>query len=317
VYESFYGLREKPFTLTPNPRYVFYSDSYQAALEQLLYAIEQREGFLLLTGPVGTGKTTLCRELLEKLDPQRYRSALIFNPFLSPQEMLEALLDEFEQSYPDNLSRKGLLDHLNSYLLSQLAAGYTCVAIFDEAQHHSPEFLEHIRVLSNLETEREKLIQILLVGQPELRQRIHQPSLAQLDQRVSVRCELRSLSLEETERYIYHRLNVAGAHGRITFTPRAIEELYKASQGIPRLINLLADRTLLAGYAAQTRKLTHRHVEKAINALRGELQDGRRTRKAAKQHRRVRPLTFVLLAIAVLEALAASWYWYFPDWRPW
>jgi general secretion pathway protein A len=317
VYESFYGLREKPFTLTPNPWYIFYSENYQAALEQLLYGIEQREGFLLLTGPVGTGKTTLCRELLEKLDPEKYRTALIFNPFLSPQEMLQALLDEFGQPYPENLSRKGLLDRLNSYLLSQLAAGCTCVAIFDEAQHHSAEFLEQIRVLSNLETDREKLVQILLVGQPELRERIQQPSLAQLDQRVSVRCELQPLSFEETERYLYHRLNVAGAHGRITFTPRALRELYEASQGIPRLINLLADRTLLAGYVARTTRLTHRHVGQAIAALRGELGDGRRSRKRTPGRRRVRPFTFVLLLIAVLEALAASWYWYFPNWRPW
>lgn len=318
MYESFYGLREKPFTLTPNPWYIFYSESYQAALEQLLYGIEQREGFLLLSGPVGTGKTTLCRELLEKLDPQKYRTALIFNPFLNPQEMLQALLDEFGEPYPDYLSRKGLLDRLNRYLLSELAAGRTCVAIFDEAQHHSAEFLEQIRVLSNLETERYKLLQILLVGQPELRQRIQQPSLAQLDQRVSVRCELQPLSLEETERYLYHRLNVAGAQGRITFTHGALENLYEASQGIPRLINLLADRTLLAGYVARTTKLNQRHVAQAVAALRGELGDGRRARKAALgRRRRVRPLTFVLLLIAVLEALAASWYWYFPSWRPW
>ena len=305
MYEGFYGLREKPFTLTPSPRYVFYSDNYHAALQQLLYGIDQREGFLLLTGPVGTGKTTLCRELLERLPADRYRTALIFNPFLSPQEMLQALLDEFGYSYTGGLSRKELLDRLNQYLLAQLAAGCTCVAIFDEAQHHSVELLEQIRVLSNLETEREKLIQILLVGQPELRDRIQHASLAQLDQRVSIRCSLQPLSPEETERYIYHRLNVAGAQGRIRFTPGALRELYAASQGIPRLINLLADRALLAGYLAKSTALTHRQVAQAIRALHGELGDGKRPRP----RRRMRTLTIVLLMIALVEAVAAALYW--------
>ncbi|GIW51636.1 MAG: hypothetical protein KatS3mg081_0991 [Gemmatimonadales bacterium] len=306
MYETFYGLREKPFTLTPNPKYVFYSEKYHAALEQLLYGIDQREGFLLLTGPVGTGKTTLCRELLERLRSDRYRTALIFNPFLDPEEMLQTLLDEFRYPYPPGLSRKGLLDRLNRYLLEQLAGNCTCVAIFDEAQHHSAEFLEQIRVLSNLETDREKLIQILLVGQPELKERIQQPSLAQLDQRVSVRCALEPLSLEETERYLYHRLNVAGAQGRITFTSRALRDLYEASQGIPRLINLLADRTLLAGYVRQTTKLTHREVAQAISALRGELGNGKR---ASPKRRKARPLTIALLVIAILEAVGAGLYW--------
>lgn len=307
MYETFYGLREKPFNLTPNPEYVFYSERYHSALEQLLYGIDQREGFLLLTGPVGTGKTTLCRELLERLSDDRYRTALIFNPFLTPEEMLRALLDEFGQWYPPNLSRKGLLDHLNEYLLKQLAQGYTAVAIFDEAQHHSPQFLEQIRVLSNLETEREKLIQILLVGQPELKERIQQPSLAQLDQRVSVRCELAPLTREETERYIYHRLNVAGAHGKITFTDKALNQIHEASQGIPRLINLLADRALLAGYVAKTTRLTHREVAQAVAALRGELGDGKKSKPAKGK---VRRLTVILLVILLLEAVGAGAYWY-------
>lgn len=306
MYESFYGLREKPFTLTPNPRYVFYAAAYHAALEQLLYGIDRKEGFLLLTGPVGTGKTTLCRELLERLNSDKYRTALIFNPFLNPREMLQALLDEFGCAYPPALSRKELLDRLNNYLLAQLAAGCTCVAIFDEAQHHSAEFLEQIRVLSNLETASEKLVQIILVGQPELGERIRQPSLAQLDQRVSVRCALDPLTPEETEHYIYHRLTVAGGCRRVTFTPAALRDIHDASRGIPRLINLVADRTLLAGYVTRITRLGPKEVAQAVSALRRELENGRR----ARGRRRARRLTLALAFIALVEAIGAGVYWY-------
>src|SRR5215208_7151532 len=161
MYEEFFGLTEKPFALTPNPKFVFHSDQYRAAEEALLYGVAQREGFMLVTGAPGTGKTTLCRDLLEKLNPEQYRVALLFNPFLNGVEMLQALLDR-----------------LNEYLLQQLANGRTCIAIFDEAQHLSTEFLEQIRVLSNLETEQEKLIQIILVGQPELLDLVRTPQMA-------------------------------------------------------------------------------------------------------------------------------------------
>jgi len=308
MYEEFYGLAEKPFTLTPNPRYVFYSGRYRSALEHLLYGVREKEGFLLLTGMVGTGKTTLCRELLENLDPRRFRTALIFNPFLNGLEMLQALLTEFGCSYPPGATRKELLDRLNRYLLSQLVEGRTCVAIFDEAQHLSSEFLEQIRVLSNLETENEKLLQIILVGQPELRERIQQPSLAQLDQRVSLRCTLSDLDLEETERYIYHRLNVAGAQGRIQFSRGAIRNLHRESGGVPRLINLLCDRTLLAGYVSQSMRLGTTHVRQALASLRGE---GGRHVPAPNLGRRSRrwlvPLT-VTVAILLLGVTAAAVY---------
>ena len=270
MYESYYGLTEKPFALTPNPRFVFQSEQYRTAEQSLLYGIAQKEGFMLVTGAPGTGKTTLCRDLLEKLNPDQYRVALIFNPFFSGVEMLQALHSEFGLGNAATTSRKELLDRLNAYLIEQLAHGRTCIAIFDEAQHLSTEFLEQIRVLSNLETNQEKLIQIILVGQPELLGLIRTPQMAQLDQRVSVRCTLTHLSLDETGRYIYHRLNVAGARGNLRFDDAGIRMIHSATGGVPRLINLTCDRALLAGYAEQARAIEAAHVTQAVSALRGE-----------------------------------------------
>lgn len=309
MYEAFYGLQEKPFSLTPNPRYVFYSERYHSILEQLRYGLDHKEGFLLLSGMVGTGKTTLCRELLEQLDPDRFRTALIFNPFLNAVEMLQALLTEFGVTYPPDASRKELLDRLNRFLMAQLVEGKVCVAIFDEAQHLSTEFLEQIRVLSNLETSTEKLLQIVLVGQPELRERIQEQKLAQLDQRVSIRCTLTNLSREETERYIYHRLNVAGSQGKITFARGALQRIFQESGGIPRLINQICERTLLAGYVDQATKLGKKHVNEGLRSLRGE--DGEEAGLPKPVGRRFAGRTAALLAAAALVlALGVAGLWY-------
>jgi general secretion pathway protein A len=270
MYERFFGLNDKPFSLTPNPRYVFYSQQYREAEGQLLYGINNREGFMLVTGHPGTGKTTLCRDLIEKFDRDKIHSALIFNPFLNAHEMLAALLTDFGVSVAPGTSRRELLDRLNQFLLAQLVLGKSCVAIFDEAQHLSTEFIEQIRVLSNLETAQEKLLQIILVGQPELLDKIRTPGMAQLDQRVSIRCRLTFLDEQETDRYIHHRMNVAGARGQVRFEPKAISEIYRASTGVPRLINLVTDRALLAGYTQQSRDITVAHVKKGVQALRGE-----------------------------------------------
>jgi general secretion pathway protein A len=270
MYEQFFGLTDKPFALTPNPRYVYYSERYREAEDQLMYAIEHKEGFMLVTGEPGTGKTMLCRDLLDKFDPDTVRSAFLFNPFLNGVEMLATLLTEFGVEYVPTETRKELLDRLNQYLLTQLRSGFQCVAIFDEAQHLSTEFLEQIRVLSNLETDCVKLIQIILVGQPELLERIRTPGMAQLDQRVSVRCSLSQLDEHETDRYIHHRLNVAGARGQLRISDRAVSAIHQASKGVPRVINMLADRTLLAAYVAQTHDVDLEHVRRAQSALQGD-----------------------------------------------
>src|SRR5438105_1731474 len=298
MYEEFYNLTERPFSLTPNPRYVFYSARYREATDELHYGIERKERFMLLTGFPGTGKTTLCRDLLDKLDSAKYRSALIFNPFLNGTEVLQALLTEFRVEYPAGSSRNDLLNALNRFLLNQLAAGRTCVAVFDEAQHMSTEFLEQIRVLSNLETAEEKLIQIVLVGQPELLSRIRMPGMAQLDQRVSVRSRLTHLNLDETKRYIYHRLEVAGAHGRVTFSNRAITRIHRGSQGIPRKINTICDQTLLAGYVDRRRDLDLRQVKQAIASL--HVEEGESAVKPSHLGRKI------AIAVSAAAALLAG-----------
>jgi general secretion pathway protein A len=314
MYETFFGLNDKPFSLTPNPRYVFYSQQYREAEGQLLYGINNHEGFMLVTGQPGTGKTTLCRDLLEKLDRKKINSALLFNPFLNAHEMLGALLTEFGVTAPPGASRKDLLDRLNQFLLAQIVLGKSSVAIFDEAQHLSTEFLEQIRVLSNLETDNEKLLTIILVGQPELLDKIRTPSMAQLDQRVSIRCRLSFLSDQETDRYIHHRMNVAGARGQVRFQPKSIAEIHRASSGVPRLINLVTDRALLAAYTDHSRDVTAAHVRKGVQALRGEepdLDKASETRAPAMARRpadRSRIAVLALLVLVLAGVVGASFW---------
>jgi len=243
MYEDFYGLREKPFNLTPDPRFLFLSESHRVALEHLIYGITQKEGFMLITGDVGTGKTTLCRFLLERLE-QDTETALILNPQISEEELLSGILSEFGITSSET-GRKGMVDRLNQFLLEKLASDRKVAVIIDEAQNLSLSVLEQIRLLSNLETEKEKLLQIILVGQPELQEKLKLPVLRQLNQRISIRCHLRPLGKNETQKYIEHRLMIAGAKGDITLSKRAISLIFKRSKGIPRLINLISYRALL------------------------------------------------------------------------
>jgi len=265
MYEDFYGLREKPFNLTPDPRFLFLSESHRGALEHLIYGITQKEGFMLITGDVGTGKTTLCRALLERLD-QKTETALILNPQISEEELLLSIISEFEITFSET-GKKRIVDRLNQFLLQQLASGGKAVLIIDEAQNLSLTVLEQIRLLSNLETEKEKLLQIILMGQPELKVKLELPVLRQLNQRISIRYNLTPLSKVETRRYIEHRLIVAGLEGGVDFSNRAISLLYGYSQGIPRLINLISDRCLLGGYIKQTNHITFRIVKEAVKSL--------------------------------------------------
>lgn len=261
MYTQFFGLREKPFAITPDPRYLYLSQRHADALAHLIYGISHSGGFIQLTGEVGTGKTTLVRTLFEQL-PDEADVALILNPELSATEFLTAILEELKVELPDDRSNKGLIDHLNKYLLEAHARGRRTVLIVDEAQNLAPSILEQVRLLTNLETPKQKLLQIILIGQPELRALLGQPSMRQLAQRVTGRYHLEPLILEDSIKYIEHRLKVAGASGGI-FTPSALREIYRQSNGIPRLINVVADRALLAGYTQDTRSIDRRLVRRA------------------------------------------------------
>src|SRR3954464_8941505 len=252
MYLEFYGLKEAPFSITPDPRYVFLSERHRDALAHLLYGIGKggSGGFVQLTGEVGTGKTTLCRLLLEQL-PENTRVALVLNPKLSPVELLETICEELKLDIAERRgSLKGLVDTLNAYLLDAYAQGLRVVLIIDEAQELSVEALEQVRLLTNLETPTQKLLQIILLGQPELRGKLNKPELRQLAQRITARYHLTPLDRDETEAYVRHRVAVAGA-ARLPFSRLGLRALFQRSGGVPRLINVIADRALMAGYARE------------------------------------------------------------------
>ena len=253
MYTAFYGLSEKPFALAPDPRFLFLAASHREALAHVLYGIEQGEGFIAVTGEVGTGKTTLCRTLLERLGPDT-ELAFVFNPMLSGEDLLRAISSEFGL-LTEGCTRAELSDQLNQFLLEQKRARRRVLLIVDEAQNLAPETLEEIRLLSNLETSTSKLIQILLFGQPELDDKLDSHDLRQLRQRISVRWSLGSLTSAETREYVRHRLRIAAESDPEIFSSRALAEVHRRARGIPRLVNLLCDRALLAGYAAGQKRI--------------------------------------------------------------
>ena len=274
MYEEYYGFVQPPFSLTPDPRFLYRSESHDVALQQVWQAIRRKEGFIVLTGDIGTGKTTLCRTILEQFDPTTF-TALILNPFLSVEELIREVLLNFGIASRDALrtgrlataSKHELIRTLHDFLLSLAPLHGSAVLIIDEAQHLSPELLEEIRILSNLETNEQKLLQIVLVGQLDLLDVLHDATLRQLDQRISIRCLLKPLNREEVEAYITHRLWVARGSTAVTFTAKAIERVHALSGGVPRIINLICDRALMAGQQAQTDKITDPLILDAAGTL--------------------------------------------------
>jgi general secretion pathway protein A len=258
VYTEFFGLNEKPFAITPDPRYLYMSARHTDALAHLVYGISESGGFIQLTGEVGTGKTTLIRSLLEQL-PEKADIALILNPQLTTLEFLQTIIDELHCAQSNDRTVKAQIDVLNAHLMAAHAAGRRVVLIVDEAQTLSPELLEQVRLLTNLETSKQKLLQIILIGQPELRDVLDRPEMRQIAQRITGRYHLEPLDGHDTRAYVNHRLRVAGAQSDI-FTKSAIRALHRQARGIPRLINVIADRALLAAYTQDRRTVDTRLV---------------------------------------------------------
>jgi general secretion pathway protein A len=268
VYADFFGLNEKPFSITPDPRYLYLSPRHADALAHLLYGISESGGFIQLTGEVGTGKTTLIRSVLEQL-PDKAEVALILNPRLSPEELLQSICEELRIALPEDRSLKSLVDTLNAELLRANALDRRVVLIVDEAQTLVPPLMEQVRLLTNLETPKQKLLQIILIGQPELRDMLASPQMRQVAQRVTGRYHLEPLSAQETASYVRHRLRVAGAQREI-FKGGALRQLYKHSSGIPRLINVIADRALLAAYTQERSEIDSGLVRNAAREVFGK-----------------------------------------------
>ena len=299
MYKAFYGLSDNPFSIAPNPHYLFLSDRHREALAHLTYGLGETGGFVLLTGEVGTGKTTVSRCLLGQL-PGNTDTAFILNPSLTELELLATLCDELKISYGDNPTLKQLTDHLSRFLLANHSKGRNTVLIIDEAQHLRPEVLEQLRLLTNLETDTKKLLQVILIGQPELQLLLKRQELRQLAQRITARYHLLPLNEDEIALYVLHRLQVAGRFEPL-FTRKAVNVLQKYSGGIPRLINLLCERSLMAGYAQSRVPIDHHMVRQAAAEVLGE--------EEPTQNRYLWPTA---TAAALCVAFGVS-YWLFTD----
>ncbi|MCP3961854.1 MAG: AAA family ATPase [bacterium] len=269
MYEEFYGFREPPFNITPDPRFLFFSDRHREAFDHLLFGVAQRKGFIQITGEVGAGKTTLCRAFFETVGDD-YETALILNPRMTSSQLLRAVLAELGLE-PEGDDRIANLEILNRFLLDQVAHSKDVVLVIDEAQDMGIDLLEEVRLLSNLETDQRKLLQIVLIGQPELRDLLDDKRLRQLRQRITVRYHLTPLSTHEMEHYIGHRLRMAGSNGRPTFDRWALRRIYRYSGGVPRLVNAVCDKALLCGFVDGVDRLKGHHIRRAIRELEGKI----------------------------------------------
>ena len=267
MYTTFYSLKEPPFNITPDPHYLFMSRQHREAHNHVMYGIRERKGFIQLTGEVGSGKTTLCRAVLEELG-HHVQTALILNPCLTEAQLIRAILQDFglKTTGKDMLS---LIQTLTTFLLAKMEAKANVALLIDECQNLSPKLMEQIRLLSNLETTHQKLIQIVLIGQPELAKKLEDPALRQLRQRITVRYHLGPLDETEVGSYIAHRLATAGGDGRLSFDAKAVHLAYRYSGGIPRLINAVCDSALLAGYVAGLWTVDGKCMKRAIAHLEG------------------------------------------------
>jgi general secretion pathway protein A len=266
MYQRFYGFKEMPFNITPDPRFLYLSPTHQEALQHLRFGVQEKKGFIALIGEVGCGKTTICRRFLNELDPAHYDTALILNPRVTETQMLKAILTELGETKLAR-SQSDLVAQMNRVLLDRIHRGRDIVLIIDEAQNLSFEVLEQIRLLSNLETDKQKLLQIVLMGQPELKTMLAREELRQLRQRILVHYELHPLSLHDMRHYIQHRLSLAGGSGRPTFTPWALRAMHRYSKGIPRVVNNLCDKSLLAAFIVESDEVNYWHVRRAIRDL--------------------------------------------------
>ena len=295
MYTSYFGLHENPFNMTPDTRYLFLSRQHSEALNHLLYGIAEKKGLIVITGGIGTGQTTLCRKLLSLLD-ESTDTALIFNPAVSEIELLETINQEF--GIPPRKGRKikkGYIDDLNRFLLDGFTAGRNAVLMIDEAQNLSPSVLEQIRMLSNLETEQEKLLQIILIGQPGLSELLASPSLRQLNERITVRYTLGPFDPLQVKDYIRHRLAVAGGgtNGTAPFSRRAYRTIYRYSRGIPRRINAICDRALLIAYSRNGGSISAKIVREGVHDIGGGYSGSDATRNRTG-------LRFIALALLII-----------------
>ena len=321
MYEQYYGFVQPPFTLTPDPRFLYRSESHEEAISQLQQAIRRKEGFIVLTGDIGTGKTTICRALLEQLEPSVFTS-LILNPFLSVEELLREVLLDFGVVSREGVrsgriataSKHQLISALHDFLLSLRAIRGSAVLVIDEAQHLSPQVLEQIRIISNLETNESKLLQIVLVGQLNLLDVLAEAEMRQLDQRISIRAQLKPLNREEVEAYIAHRLWVARGSTAVTFEPAALDLVHAYTGGVPRIINLVCDRALMQAAQMRVNRATPPIIEEAAASL------GLRRPAAGKPQRRSTDVPAVAsgrrvaaIAAAVLTVIVVVGLWFTPS----